>query len=198
MWNFELHPRLYPEFYWDFGSQWWFGQIAHLSPIAFWILAVLAIVGCANAVNLTDGVDGLAAATVLPPLITLTIMSGEGIAAGVAGALAVFLVLNRYPARIFMGDTGSLLLGVLLAALAIESHLLLILPLFGIVFVVEALSVIIQVASFKLTGRRVFKMTPLHHHFELSGWSERNIVRIFAAASVLASIVFFVIVFRSP
>ena len=179
-------------------AQWWFERSVHLSPTAFWILAVLAVVGCSNAVNLTDGVDGLAAATVLPPLITLTIMSGEGIGAGVAGALAVFLVLNRFPARIFMGDTGSLALGVLLAALAIETHLLLFLPLLGIVFVVEALSVIIQVVSFKLTGRRVFKMTPLHHHFELSGWSERVVTRVFAAASILASAIFFVIVYRSP
>ena len=96
-----------------------------------------------------------------------------------------------------MGDTGSLALGALLALLAIKAHVLLFLPLLGIVFVAEALSVIIQVCSFKLTGKRVFKMSPLHHHFELSGWSEQRITRTFALVSWLATAVFCAIVYFS-
>jgi phospho-N-acetylmuramoyl-pentapeptide-transferase len=96
-----------------------------------------------------------------------------------------------------MGDTGSLALGTLLAALAIDAHVLLFLPLLGIVFVVEALSVIAQVVSFKLTGKRIFKMSPLHHHFELSGWSEKKVTAVFSAVSVLASAAFCVIVYLS-
>ena len=179
-------------------AQWWFGRFIQLSPVEFWVLAVLAIVGSANAVNLADGVDGLAASSVLPPLIVLTVLAGEGVGAGIAGALVVFFLFNRYPARIFMGDTGSLALGVLLAGLAIETHLLLWLPLLGIVFVAEALSVMLQVVSFKLTGKRIFKMSPLHHHFELSGWSERKVTFVFAAISAAASAVFCAVVYFSP
>ena len=148
----------------------------------------LAVVGTANAVNLTDGIDGLAASTMLAPLALLTYFSGSGVAAAVLGALIIFLVYNRKPAKIFMGDTGSLALGALLAALAIYQHLLLILPFLGVVFVAEALSVIAQVISFKLTGKRILKMSPLHHHFELSGWTEQRITRTFALVSLLATL----------
>jgi phospho-N-acetylmuramoyl-pentapeptide-transferase len=183
--------------HWGLQYQWWFGSLVTIPYALGLILAVLAVVGCANAVNLTDGVDGLAAGTVLAPLIVLTALSGSGTATVVLGALIVFLFFNRHPAKVFMGDTGSLALGALLAALAIDAHLLLFLPLLGIVFVVEALSVIAQVISFKLTGKRIFKMSPLHHHFELSGWSEKRVTATFSAISVLASIAFCAIVYYS-
>jgi phospho-N-acetylmuramoyl-pentapeptide-transferase len=184
-------------YHWGFQYQWWFGSLVTLPYAVSLILAVLAVVGCANAVNLTDGVDGLAAGTVLPPLIVLTALTGSGTAVVVLGAVIVFLFFNLHPAKVFMGDTGSLALGTLLAALAIDAHVLLFLPLLGIVFVVEALSVIAQVISFKLTGKRIFKMSPLHHHFELSGWSEKKVTAIFSAVSVLASAAFCAIVYYS-
>lgn len=178
-------------------AQWWFGTTIYVPFAWFCALAVIAIVGCANAVNLTDGVDGLAGAVSLPPLIVLSLAWGGWIGLSVAGALAVFLYFNRHPAKVFMGDTGSLTLGALIAFLAIEAHLLLFLPLLGIVFVVEALSVIAQVVSFKLTGTRIFKMSPLHHHFELSGWSEQKITATFTAISLLASVAFCEMVYAS-
>ncbi|HEY5094075.1 MAG TPA: phospho-N-acetylmuramoyl-pentapeptide-transferase [Candidatus Eremiobacteraceae bacterium] len=178
-------------------DQWWFGRLLYLPISWYYILAIAAVVGCANAVNLTDGVDGLAGSVALPPLVVLSFLDGGGIGIAVATAVVVFLFYNRYPAKVFMGDTGSLTLGALLAFLAIKEHLLLFLPLLGIVFVVEALSVIAQVISFKLTGKRIFKMSPLHHHFELSGWSEQRVTRTFALVSLFAAVVFCAIVYYS-
>ena len=166
----------------------WFGGMVALPPWLWWLLGLLAVVGAANAVNLTDGVDGLATSTVIPPLFLLSLAALSSVGIAVLGAAAAFLYYNRHPAKIFMGDAGSLLLGSLLAACAIVSGWLLFLPLLGFVFVVEALSVIVQVASFKLTGKRVLKMSPLHHHFELSGWSERRITWTFASVSLAAGI----------
>jgi phospho-N-acetylmuramoyl-pentapeptide-transferase len=174
--------------------QTWFGGTVTL-PLWLWLaLAVLAIVGAANAVNLTDGLDGLAAGATIPALIGLQLTAqylhlpgGSTIADAVLGALIGFFWFNRYPARIFMGDTGSLALGALLAGVAIESHALLLLPLFGIVFVAEALSVMAQVASFKTTGRRVLLMSPLHHHFELSGWRETAVTSTFITLGLFAA-----------
>lgn len=175
-------------------EQTWFGTVLTL-PLWLWCaLAVLAIVGAANAVNLTDGLDGLAAGATIPVLIgvqlTARFQGISGLAAvgdAVLGALLVFLWFNRYPARIFMGDTGSLALGALLAGIAIQSHALLLLPLFGLVFVVETLSVIAQVISFKLTRKRIFKMSPLHHHFELSGWRETAVTSTFIVFATVAA-----------
>jgi phospho-N-acetylmuramoyl-pentapeptide-transferase len=175
--------------------QTWFSGAAVALPVWLWFaLAVLAVVGAANAVNLTDGLDGLAAGATIPALVGLQLTAaylrvpgGSTIADAVLGALLGFFWYNRYPARIFMGDTGSLALGALLAGVAIESHALLLLPLFGIVFVVEALSVMAQVASFKATRRRVFLMSPLHHHFELSGWRETKVSSTFISAGVIAA-----------
>jgi phospho-N-acetylmuramoyl-pentapeptide-transferase len=178
-------------------DQWWFGRLVALPIVWYYVLAIVAVVGCANAVNLTDGVDGLAGSVALPPLIVLSFLDGSGIGLAVVTAVVVFLFYNRHPAKIFMGDTGSLTLGALLAIFAIREHLLLFLPLLGIVFVVEALSVISQVISFKLTGKRIFKMSPLHHHFELSGWSEQRVTRTFALVSLLASVIFCAIVYFS-
>jgi phospho-N-acetylmuramoyl-pentapeptide-transferase len=175
-------------------EQTWFGTSVTL-PLWMWsALAVLAIVGAANAVNLTDGLDGLAAGATIPALVGLQLTArylgvpgGGGIGDAVLGALLAFLWFNRHPARIFMGDTGSLALGALLAGMAIQSKALLLLPLFGIVFVLEALSVMAQVLSFKTTGRRIFKMSPLHHHFELSGWRETAVTSTFVAFAAIAA-----------
>ena len=178
-------------------QEWWFGGWVQLPVVWYYILAICAVVGCANAVNLTDGVDGLAASVALPPLILFAILDGGGIALAVASAVAIFMFFNRHPARVFMGDTGSLALGGLLAFFALKLHLLLVLPLIGIVFVIEALSVIVQVVSFKLTGKRVFKMSPLHHHFELLGWAENKVVIVFAIVSLVAMLAFCAAVYSS-
>jgi phospho-N-acetylmuramoyl-pentapeptide-transferase len=191
---------LYVAWVWQSGlagpTQTWFGMALSLPLWLWFVLAVLAIVGAANAVNLTDGLDGLATGATIPALVGLQLTAwflglpgGSTIADAVLGSLLGFFWFNRYPARIFMGDTGSLALGALLGGVAVEAHALLLLPLFGIIFVIEALSVIAQVASFKSTGRRIFKMSPLHHHFELSGWSEIAVTSAFIAfASAAASV----------
>ncbi|MCL1982779.1 MAG: phospho-N-acetylmuramoyl-pentapeptide-transferase [Clostridiales bacterium] len=164
--------------YWDFG-------IWYVPFITFTVVAM------ANSVNLTDGLDGLAAGVTSITSLFFAIVGAFSIYVGgtfcgaLAGACLGFLVFNRNPAKVFMGDTGSLALGGGLAAAVIAMRLELVLPIAGFVYVAEALSVIIQVASFKTTGRRVFKMSPLHHHFELSGMSEKNVVRMFWAATAL-------------
>ena len=163
----------------------------------YWPLAVLAIAGCANAVNLSDGIDGLAGGLCAIALVGVAVLlpgapAGEkAIALAAVGALLAFLVFNRHPARVFMGDAGSLGLGYALAAMAIQQGFVLLLPLLGIVFVIETLSVMMQVAYFKATGgRRIFKMTPVHFTFQLEGWSENRIDAVFwtlGAAAALAS-----------
>ncbi len=166
-----------------------------VAPIWLWYaLSVLVVMATTHAVNLTDGLDGLAAGTVLPPLLVLAWLAARAGAAGVAtvnvavaAACLGFLFFNRHPAKIFMGDTGALTLGAVVAgsAILIGNHLLLL--LIGGVFVVEALSVILQVAYYKMTRKRIFKMSPLHHHYELSGWPENKITtRFWAAALALA------------
>lgn len=170
-------------------SELWFGNRGlALPPWLWWVLSLCAIVGAANAVNLTDGLDGLATGTALAPLLLLGLGALSSVSIAVLGSCTAFLWFNRHPAKIFMGDAGSLLIGSLLAGAAIQTGFLLLLPLLGLVYVVEALSVIAQVISFKLTGRRIFKMSPLHHHFELSGWNERWITASFVTASVFATI----------
>jgi phospho-N-acetylmuramoyl-pentapeptide-transferase len=159
------------------------------------LLAVFVVTGASNAYNLTDGLDGLAAATGIPAFLacgTIAYMSGHGVVsivcAAVIGALIGFLRYNKPKAQVFMGDTGSLALGGLLGALAVIGRCELLLAIFGGVFVIETLSVIIQVTSFKLTGKRVFKMSPIHHHFELCGHSEIRIVKEFTFASLILSV----------
>ncbi|HEY8393953.1 MAG TPA: phospho-N-acetylmuramoyl-pentapeptide-transferase [Thermaerobacter sp.] len=168
-----------------FGGGWW-----DLGPWYF-PLAVLVIVASSNAVNMTDGLDGLAAgATIiaLPVFFYAAALSGRYDLAvfivSLVAALAGFLWFNLHPARVFMGDTGSLALGAALGGLAVLTGTELVLPLAGMLFVLETLSVIVQVASFRLTGRRVLRMSPLHHHFELSGWSESQVVYRFWAAAL--------------
>jgi phospho-N-acetylmuramoyl-pentapeptide-transferase len=163
---------------------------------AYWPLAVLAIVGTANAINITDGSDGLAAGLAVIALLTAAFLLPPGAPAGeravamtLVGGLFAFLVYNRYPARIFMGDVGSLGLGCALAAIVIHEGWIIVLPLLGLVFALETLSVIIQVAYFKATGgRRVFKMTPIHHTFRIEGWSENRIALSFWGAGILAAL----------
>jgi len=157
-------------------------------------------VAMANAVNLTDGLDGLASST---SAIVAAAFAVVGIivlpdgnepmsvaAQAVLGATLGFLVYNHYPARIFMGDTGSMALGGVLSALAIVGHVEWLLPIAGLLYVCEALSVIIQVTYFKKTGgKRIFRMAPIHHHFELGGWSEVKVVTVFCIFTLVCSII---------
>ena len=158
------------------------------------VFAVFLMVGVSNAVNLTDGLDGLAASNVIVSMIAcviLALFSGNVdiaiIAAAICGAVAGFLYFNKYPAKVFMGDTGSLALGGVLGAIAVMGKFELWLIPIGFIYMCETLSVMIQVTSFKLTGKRVFKMTPIHHHFELSGWKETKIVAVFTFVSIVLS-----------
>jgi len=169
-----------------------------LLPATPWLvfpLVVVAIVGTANAVNLTDGMDGLAGGLSVIALVGITLLlpsafAGEqAVALTLVGALVAFLLFNRHPARVFMGDTGALALGYALAAMAVQQGFLLLLPLVGLVFVLETLSVIIQVAYFKASGgRRVFKMTPIHYTFHHEGWSENRIALSFWGAGLLSAL----------
>lgn len=156
--------------------------------------AIFVITGASNAYNLTDGLDGLAASTGIFSFIACAVIclfSGYPeaaiISAAVAGALAGFLKFNKPKAEVFMGDTGSLAIGGLLGTVAVLGKFEILLVLIAGVFVMETLSVIIQVASFKTTGKRVFKMSPIHHHFELCDWSEKKIVTVFALVSAILS-----------
>ncbi len=160
--------------------------------LAYPLIAIFIIVGSSNAVNLTDGLDGLAAGTSFFAFIACAIicylqaMMGLAIVSvALAGSCLGFLRYNKNPARMFMGDTGSIALGGALGVLAVLGKFELWLVIIGMVFVIETLSVIIQVISFKSTGKRVFKMSPIHHHFELSGWSEPKVVYIFWLAGFI-------------
>ncbi len=156
-------------------------------------------VAMANAVNLTDGLDGLAASTSSIVACTFAIVGmtlhggSEPMAAAgqaVFGALIGFLLYNHYPAKIFMGDTGSMALGGVLSAMAIVGHVEWLLPIAGMIYVIEALSVIIQVAYYKKTGgKRIFRMAPIHHHFELGGWHETKVVRVFCLFTLFCCII---------
>lgn len=167
-------------------------------PVTPWVvfpLAVVAIVGTANAVNLTDGMDGLAGGLSAIALAGMVLLlpgapAGEkAVAMTLCGALVGFLLFNRYPARVFMGDTGSLAIGFALAAMAVQQGVIVLLPLVGLVFVLETLSVIIQVAYFKASGgRRVFKMTPIHYTFHHQGWSENRIALSFWGVGLVSAL----------
>lgn len=209
---FIVNPRM-----WDLAQQLYIPFLkdplfVSMGALTF-VFYLLVIVGTSNAVNLTDGLDGLATgctATVAASYAVLVYIAGNMKAAAylqvpyvayppgnqtvgeltilcvaLLGACLGFLWWNAYPARMFMGDTGSLAIGGMLGAVAICSKQELLLVIIGGVFVIEALSVILQVASFKLTGRRIFKMSPIHHHFELSGWKENTVIVRFWIMSVL-------------
>lgn len=162
----------------------------------YYLLLLFVLVGTSNAVNLTDGLDGLASGTVAIAASAYAVvcvnMGHSDLAifcVAIVAACVAFLRFNAHPAKVFMGDTGSLALGGALAAVGILTHTEVLLAIIGFVFVCEALSVIIQVISFKTTGKRVFRMSPIHHHFELCGWSEWKVVFVFWLAGLLASIV---------
>ena len=164
--------------------------------IAYYLFVFLIIVGATNAVNLTDGLDGLAAgssAITAVAYVVISVALGYGgiavFGAALAGACLGFLFYNQHPAKMFMGDTGSLALGGGMAAMAILTKTELLLVIAGGLYVLEALSVILQVISFKTRGVRIFKMSPVHHHFELSGWSEVKVVTVFWLFSALVAII---------
>ena len=162
--------------------------------IVYGVFAVFWLVGFSNAVNLTDGIDGLVSGLGSISFGTYAIIAWHQeqydillICIASVGALLGFLVYNKKPAKIFMGDVGSLALGGMLAAISILLHQEWTLLLIGLVYVVETASVILQVGSFKLTGKRIFKMSPIHHHFELSGWSEWKIDIVFWIVGLVMS-----------
>ena len=172
----------------------------------YFVFAAFVIVGCVNAVNLTDGVDGLASGATFPVMIFFVVVtyfwgSAYGalgvFASGLAGGLLGFLIYNFNPAKVFMGDTGSLFLGGAVAALAFAYDMPLILVILGVVYIVETLSVIIQVGYFKLSGgKRIFKMAPFHHHLEMGGWlghkwTEKQLFVLVVVVSALAGLLSF-------
>ncbi|NLG53514.1 MAG: phospho-N-acetylmuramoyl-pentapeptide-transferase [Clostridiales bacterium] len=192
----------------DFTSNLYIPFIDYTIPVSwvpYLIFMLIFIVGFVNGANLTDGVDGLAACVTLPVLLMFAVIGALSqttgaalVSASLSGALFGFLIYNYNPAKVFMGDTGSLFIGGAVCALAFAYDMPLILLIAGIVYVIEAASVIIQVLYFKLTnGKRVFKMAPLHHHYEMCGMSEKRICSVFAAVSALGcAIGFFSIISR--
>ena len=200
-----LSPNLYVPF---FGVEW------KLPWVVYMIFAALVITGTVNAVNITDGVDGLSSSVTLPVCAFFAASFGYAylhwdrpgsagmtvFAAALFGGLVGFLVYNFYPAKVFMGDTGSLFLGGAVCGMAFALDLPLILILVGIIYIVETLSDIIQIVYFKAThGKRIFRMAPLHHHLEMGGWSEKKVVFVFAGISLVFCILaFFGVIGRFP
>ena len=189
-WNGDLTCDLYIPF-WNVSFE--------INWIVYLIFAMFVIVGCVNAVNLTDGIDGLASGVTLPVMVFFAVtacMWGKTtlalLPAALAGGLAGFLVYNFHPAKVFMGDTGSLFLGGMVCGLAFALDMPLVLLLVGIIYIIETVSVIMQVTYFKLThGKRIFRMTPIHHHFEMGGWSEVKIFTVFTGITVVMCILAF-------
>ncbi len=171
----------------------------HYLNVGFWYAPLLffVVLGTVNGANFTDGLDGLASSvTVLIATFFTVVAIGmkagiEPITCATVGALLGFLVYNVFPARVFMGDTGSLALGGFVAATAYMLEMPLFIPIVALIYLVEVLSVIIQVVSFKTTGKRPFKMAPIHHHFELSGWPETKVVSIFAIVTAVLCLIGF-------
>jgi len=168
--------------------------------LLFWPIALCFIYGFTNAVNLTDGIDGLASGVTFVVGVFFALVALLGSAAPMTGLASVaalligstlgFLVYNFYPARVFMGDTGSLFLGGLVVGAAFLSGSPLIIVLAGIIYIAESASVILQVGYFKLThGKRLFLMSPIHHHFEKKGWSEIKVVSVFSAVTALFCVI---------
>ena len=170
-----------------------FNVSLELHPILYIFFAMFVMVGCDNAVNLTDGVDGLCASVTIPVMVFFTAASiAMGrfdlavLPASLVGGLVAYLFYNWHPAKVFMGDTGSLFLGGVTCAMAFALNMPLILILVGFVYICETLSVILQVGYFKLThGKRLFKMSPIHHHFEMCGWKEVKICLVFSGVSAV-------------
>ena len=170
-----------------------FNVTFYIHPLLYVFFAMFVMVGCDNAVNITDGVDGLCGTVTLPVMVFFTaaaVAMGKFdlavLPAALVGGLIAYLFYNWHPAKVFMGDTGSLFLGGVVCAMAFALDMPLILILVGLVYIIETLSVILQVGYFKLThGKRIFKMSPIHHHFEMCGWKEVKIVLVFSAVSAL-------------
>ena len=186
-----LSPNLYVPF---------FGVELHLPWVVYLIFAVLVITGTVNAVNITDGLDGLSSSVTLPVCAFFAAAFGWAwvkwqqsgtagmavFAAALFGGLVGFLLYNHYPAKVFMGDTGSLFLGGAVCGMAFALDMPVVLVPVGFIYILETVSVILQVGYFKLThGKRIFKMTPIHHHFELCGWSEEKIFGVFVTVTAL-------------
>ncbi len=168
-------------------------ELSYIIYIPFIILVMLAGV---NSVNLTDGLDGLAGfVTLFVAIFYFAVSNINGVSsvaaysAALIGGILGFLIYNKYPAKVFMGDTGSLFLGGAISAMAIFMKNPLVLLLVGFVYVAEALSVIIQVAYFKKFGKRIFKMSPIHHHFEMCGWSEVKVVTVFSVVTIILCLI---------
>lgn len=173
----------------------------------YMVFAAFVMVGTVNAVNLTDGIDGLAAGVTIPvALFYMAVSAWFGkhdlavLSAALAGGLAAFLIYNFHPAKVFMGDTGSLFLGGMVCGLAFALDIPLIIPVIGLIYVAEVLSDIIQVAYFKKThGKRFFRMAPLHHHLEMGGWSETKLFCIFSGVTLaLCCLGFLGVMYRYP
>ena len=188
-----------------------FNVTVYMPEWLYFVFAAFVIVGTVNAVNITDGIDGLAAGTSIPVFlfyVVVAILWGErflslGVfASGIAGGLLGFLIYNFHPAKVFMGDTGSLFLGGAVAALAFAYDMPLILVTLGIIYILETLSDIIQVTYFKLThGKRIFRMAPLHHHLEMGGWTgkkwkEKELFVLFTGISLTFAVISFIGVFH--
>ena len=164
-----------------------------LHPIVYIFFAMFVMVGCVNSVNLTDGVDGLSSSVTLPVMVFFTAAScalGKYdlalLPASLVGGLMAYLTYNWHPAKVFMGDTGSLFLGGVVCAMAFALEMPLILILVGFVYICETMSDILQISYFKMThGKRLFKMAPIHHHFEMCGWKEERIVLSFAGVAAI-------------
>lgn len=184
----QLTPNLYVPF---------FDVHIKLPEIVYFVFAAFVIVGCVNAVNITDGVDGLATGVSIPVAMCYVLVAAawgykvHGIfAAALAGSLFAFLIFNYHPAKVFMGDTGSLFLGGAVCAMAFSMDMPLILIPLGMVYIIETMSDIIQVTYFKLThGKRIFKMAPIHHHFEMCGWNEYKVFWVFSIASLVFAVI---------
>ncbi|WP_100487596.1 phospho-N-acetylmuramoyl-pentapeptide-transferase [Sporolactobacillus pectinivorans] len=160
------------------------------------IFVIFILIGVPNATNLTDGMDGLLSGLAAISFAAYAVIAFASMKLGIAlfatvmlGALLGFLIFNAHPARVFMGDTGSLAIGGALAGMAILTGTEILLAVIGGVYVIETLSVMIQVVSFKTTGKRVFRMSPIHHHFELGGWSEWKVVTVFWMAGLILAII---------
>ena len=168
----------------------------HMPVFVYIPFAILVILGATNAVNLTDGIDGLSS-SVCAIIITCLAIIGISLqlyevsifASIVIGAVLGFLMFNIHPAKVFMGDTGSLMLGGVISGLALYLKMPLLLLVIALIPVLETISVMIQVVYFKKTGKRFFKMAPLHHHFELSGWKENKVVVVFSVVTLLLCVI---------
>src|SRR5437773_7331727 len=180
------------------------GEI-EIGAIAFVALAVFAIISTSNGVNLSDGLDGLSGGTLVFAFLSFAfIAAARGfpwlvvLCAAIVGALLAYLWFNVHPAEFIMGDVGSLSLGAVLATVALTTGFILLLPVAGVIYVLENVSVILQVGSFKLRGKRIFRMAPIHHHFELIGWPEQKVTIRFWLIGALAGIVAAILAFVTP